>query len=448
MARRTAVLLVVGLTEALLAAAPRMGAYARKGTLRTVEPCLPAVTCSVQACMLTGQGPESHGIVANGWYDRDLAEIQFWKQSNRLVQAEKVWETARRRQPGLTCAKLFWWYNMYSSADLSVTPRPIYRADGTKRPDLYTHPASLRDLLQSELGTFPLHAFWGPLAGIASSRWIAGAARRVEELHRPDLSLVYLPHLDYALQRTFEVQPALGEIDQVVGELLDFYAERDVRVLLVSEYGIEPVEQAVPLNLVLRRAGLAQVRRELGRELLDPGASRAFAVPDHQVAQVYVQDEVDRVRTLLEGTEGVERVLPGVHSRSGELVAVAAPGCWFSYRYWEEERRAPDFARTVEIHRKPGFDPLELHFDPRLRFPRLTLAAKFLARKLGLRNLLDVVALDERLVRGSHGRPPAPAYAPVLVTPDTNISTAGIDCRKVHWIILESLFPEGISNNS
>ncbi|MCE7869546.1 alkaline phosphatase family protein [bacterium CPR1] len=436
MARPTALLLVVGLTEPLLAAAPRMSAL---GKARRVTPCLPAVTCPVQATMLTGLSPEDHGIVANGWYDRELCEILFWKQSNRLVQGEKVWEVARRRDPAVTCANLFWWFNMYSSVDVSVTPRPIYKADGTKRPDIYTYPPGLRDELQRELGQFPLHAFWGPLAGLASSRWIARAARRVYERYRPTLSLVYLPHLDYALQRTGDLQPALSEIDTVVGELSAFYASQGVRVLLVSEYGIEPVQRSVPLNLLLRRSGWLTVRNELGHELLDAGASRAFAVCDHQVAQVYVRDGVNEVRARLEQTEGVERVQSGgSNPRSGELVVVAAPGYWFSYRYWEEERRAPDFARTVEIHRKPGFDPLELHFEPALRFPRLTLARKMLARKLGLRNLLDVVALDESLVRGSHGRPPAPAYAPVLITPEGG---PPLEARGVFQVLLDSLFP-------
>lgn len=437
MARPTALLLVVGLTEPVLTAAPRMSALGRP---RRVTPSLPAVTCPVQASMLTGLPLEGHGIVANGWYDRELCEILFWKQSNRLVQGEKVWEAARRRDPALTCANLFWWFNMYSSVDISVTPRPIYKADGTKRPDIYTHPAQLRDELQRELGQFPLHAFWGPLAGLPSSRWIARAAQRVYERFRPTLNLVYLPHLDYALQRTGELQPALSEIDSVVGELSAFYASQGVRVLLVSEYGIEPVHRSVPLNLVLRRAGWLAVRTEEGRELLDPGASRAFAVCDHQVAQVYVREGVDEVRARLEETEGLEQVLAGsVHPRSGELVAVAAPGHWFSYRYWEQECRAPDFARTVEIHRKPGFDPLELHFEPSLRFPRLTLAGKLLALKLGLRTLLDVIALDESLVRGSHGRSPAPAYAPVLVTPEGG---PPLEAREVYQVVLDSLFPE------
>ena len=98
---------------------------------------LPAVTCTAQATFLTGTLPREHGIVGNGWYFRDLAQVMFWRQSNQLVPGEKVWETARRRDPACTCAKMFWWFNMYSTADWSVTPRPIYPADGRKIPDIY-----------------------------------------------------------------------------------------------------------------------------------------------------------------------------------------------------------------------------------------------------------------------------------------------------------------------
>ena len=153
---KTAVLNVVGLTPALVGAnTPHLSAWAARGRQALITPAFPAVTCTAQADYLTGVYPEQHGIVGNGWYFRDDCEIRFWRQSNKLVQAPKIWDTARAADPTFTCANLFWWFNMYSTADYAVTPRPIYRADGAKHPDIYTTPASLRHDLQVEAGHIP-----------------------------------------------------------------------------------------------------------------------------------------------------------------------------------------------------------------------------------------------------------------------------------------------------
>ncbi|MBM3864977.1 MAG: alkaline phosphatase family protein [Verrucomicrobia bacterium] len=448
MADRLAILNVVGLTPRLLGdATPRLARAAVEGGLRRVRPVLPAVTCTVQSTYLTGLPPAGHGAVANGWFDRTLAEHHFWRQSNHLVGGEKLWETARRARPGFTCAKLFWWYNMYSSADRSITPRPMYLADGGKVFDVTSHPLSIRDAIRGDLGPFPFPAFWGPAAGIASSVWIARSAEWIEERHRPDLSLVYLPHLDYDLQRfgpdDSRAAAAAGQIDAVVGRLLDFFAARGVRVLLLSEYGITRVRRAIPLNRVLRGEGWLTLKDELGRELLDCGASRAFALTDHQVAHVYVREPALRpaVRARLEATSGVARVLGGEelraagldHPRSGDLVAFSDEEAWFSYYYWEDDRRAPDFARCVDIHRKYGYDPVELFLDPALRAPRLTVAAKLLRRKLGFRGLLDVISLDASLVGGSHGACPADsADWPVLIGTGGGAGDPPLAATEVH----------------
>ena len=455
MAQPTAVILVVGLNQSLIGdQAPKLRAFAAQGTVRRIAPVLPAVTCSVQASMLTGQMPARHGIVGNGWYDRNLAEVHFWKQSNRLVEAEKVWETARQRDSSVTCANLFWWFNMYSTVDQSVTPRPIYKADGRKKPDIYTQPPELREQLQAALGTFPLFHFWGPGASIASSRWIAEAAIYVHGRFRPTLSLVYLPHLDYALQKygpgDARVNDQVRQIDQVAGRLIDYFHQQQVRPIIVSEYGIEPVGQAVALNRIFREASLLQVRREEGLELLDPGASDAFALADHQVAHVYVRDrgQIDRISRICVATGGVEQVLDRAaqkavgldHRRGGDLVAVAAPGFWFSYAYWLDDACAPDFARTVDIHRKPGYDPLELFLRPGCCI-KAQLAWKLLQRRLGVRTLLDVIPLDTNLVRGSHGRiGQDPAFQPVLITQGAEERQEPVPCTAVREVILEHLF--------
>ncbi|TVQ33167.1 MAG: alkaline phosphatase family protein [Phycisphaeraceae bacterium] len=459
MAHSTAFIIVVGLTESLLAHAPRLRAFASAGTLRTLRPPLPAVTCTVQASMFTGLPPSGHGVVANGWFNRELQEIHFWKQSNRLVQGEKVWETAKKRDPSFTCANMFCWFNMYSSVDWSVTPRPIYKADGRKIPDCYAEPPELRDTLQAELGRFPLFNFWGPGSSIASSRWIAEATKRVVERHDPTLTLVYLPHLDYDLQKLGPGHPdipkAVGEIDEVAGGLIDHLAVRNRRIIIASEYAIEPVSEAVFPNRALREAGALRVRTEDGHELLDPGASRAFAVADHQVAHVYIRDPADipEFQRLFASLPGVEQILTRAeqeeidiaHERSGELLLVAEPGRLFAYDYWRagEDSMAPDFARTVDIHRKPGYDPRELFIDPRFRFPKLAIAHRLLRRKLGMRTLLDVIPLDASLVKGSHGRrDSAPSEKPILITPAGADTSTDFPAEGVRDVLLESLFQE------
>lgn len=428
---RVAVILIVALSESVLGErTPRLAAFAREHTVRPLTPPLPAVTTTSQACMLTGEPPSVHGIVGNGWYDRATGEVRLWQQSNALVGAEKVWETARRFDPRTTCAKSFWWYNMHSSADWSVTPRPVYAADGRKFPDLFAEPEDLRAKLQAELGPFPLFRFWGPAASIESSRWIAGAAKFIERAHEPTLHLVYLPHLDYALQRFGPGSPeaghAAGEIDAVAGDLIDFFRERGVEPLIVSEYAIEPVDTPVFPNRALREAGLIRVREERGGEVPIPGGSRAFAVCDHQIAHVYLNDPSARARSMsiLSGLPGVERVLEGPsrheagldHERAGDLVLIAQRGAWFAYPHWLDDAKAPDFARTVDIHRKPGYDPCELFIDPALRFPKLAIAARLARKKLGFRTLMDLIPLDASLVKGSHGRGDAvPGQRPILI---------------------------------
>jgi predicted AlkP superfamily pyrophosphatase or phosphodiesterase len=407
--------------------------------------------------MLTGAAPSGHGVVGNGWYNQESAEIQFWKQSNRLVSGEKVWETARARDPSVTCAKMFWWFNMYSSADYSATPRPIYKADGRKIPDCYSHPSALREELQNQLGRFPLFSFWGPGTSIESSEWIANATILTHKKYTPTLTLTYLPHLDYGLQKLgpdhAEIPSHAAEIDRVVGRLLDYFQQAGVSVTVVSEYGIEPVSVAVPINRVLREAGLLAVRMEEGSELMDPGASEAFAAVDHQIAHVYVKNTllIERIQEICESLSGVgrtlnraEQVKAGIaHPRSGDLVLVAERGHWFSYHYWLDDNYAPDFARTVDIHRKPGYDPLELFFDPELCCPKLRAMSKVAAKKLGFRALIDVVPLDNDLVRGSHGRIDVDEkYRPVMITQaDYSDDETELPCTAVRDLILDHLFP-------
>ena len=439
---RIAVLNVVGLCDRHLGDDMSfLQKYRSAGKQAFIEPAFPAVTCSAQSDYLTGTTATEHGIVGNGWYNRSAAEVQFWKQSNHLVTAPKVWEGLREMHEGFTCAKVFWWYNMYSSADWSVTPRPMYPADGRKVFDIYTAPMGLREELKHDLGEFPFAGFWGPAAGVETpqgsadcvTRWIAESAKWIESKHSPTLSLVYLPHLDYNLQRLGPEAEAIGAdlkaIDRIVEDLVEFYEKRGVRVLLLSEYGISEVRTAIHLNRQLRDAGWLVVKEELGCELLDAGASQAFAVADHQVAHVYLNNSAIAadVRALLEETPGIQFVYGheeqremGIrHDRAGDLIAVAKENAWFTYYYWQDDDRAPDFAPTVDIHRKPGYDPAELFLDPALALPKARIAWRLLQKKLGFRMLMDVIPLNASLVKGSHGcRPENRKDWPILITPE------------------------------
>jgi len=452
---RLAVINVVGLTESLIGEhTPRIAEFRKRGTLAHIAPAFPAVTCTAQSNYLTGKLPTEHGIVGNGWFNRELAETHFWKQSNHVVQSPKIWDALREQSEivnrKLSIANCFWWFNMYSSVDFSITPRPMYPADGRKFFDVYSWPYSIREEIKKDLGEFPFFSFWGPAAGIdspqgkadAASRWIAESAKWIENKYAPTLNLIYLPHLDYNLQRhgtdeasgnlNQKIYRDLREIDAIVGDLIDLFSKRDVQVVLLSEYGITNVDTPVHLNRIFRERGWLTVKDELGLEILDAGASKVFAVADHQVAHIYLNDAAleKSVRELLEKTSGVENILgraekiaAGIdHPRAGDLIAVAAENAWFTYYYWLDDTRAPDFARTVDIHRKPGYDPVELFLDPKIPLVKLKIAWRLLQKKLGLRMLMDVIPLDATLVKGSHGRRPADKKDwPVFITSQPEI---------------------------
>ncbi len=448
------VAIAVGLRPKDLAYAPALRALGDEGFVSPLETIFPALTCPVQATFLTGALPREHGVVANGWYHRQTAEVRFWLQSNHLVEGEKFYEQAAARDPEFVCAKLFWWFNMYSAAAISMTPRPEYHSDGLKLPGLYSDPPELKDDLQKSLGAFPLFKFWGPGAGIASTDWIARSARRVIEQQDPTLTLVYLPHLDYDHQRfgpdDHRSQRAVGELDAVVAPLFETARETGREILVLGEYGIEAVDRPVFLNRVLRTSGRLRVQETGHGELLDAGRSDAFAVCDHQVAHVYVSRAADvpRVAKELERVEGVERVLHreeqkefGIdHPRAGELICIAEPTAWFAYPYWLDEARRPDFATSVDIHRKPGFDPSELFLDPKLRAPKARIATRLLRKKLGFRYRMDVISTDPSMVRGSHGRLPArPELGPVALGSFRRETDAPLRALDVSDLILSRL---------
>lgn len=428
---------------------PFLSEYVKRKNLTRLEPVLPAVTTSVQSTYLTGKWPSETGIVGNGWYDRTDCEIKFWKQSNKLVNGEKIWEAAKKEDPSFTCSKMFWWYNMYSSADYAVTPRPNYLADGRKMPDCYSHPAGLRDILQEKLGQFPLFQFWGPGANIKSTEWIADASMITDDLYNPTLTLIYLPHLDYCLQKFgpdfTKISKELTEIDGVIRKLVDFYERKSAKVILLSEYGIAPVKHPLHLNRLFRVHGLLGIREERGLELLDPGASKAFVVADHQIAHVYINDPSvkNQVISLLKEVSGIELILDKEqqkeyhidHNRSGDLVLMADEDSWFTYYFWLDDDKAPDYARCVDIHKKPGYDPVEMFMSSKLRA-----GYKLLRKKAGFRYVMDVIPLDASLIKGSHGRIGVqPEYQPVLISDDKQSPDDSMLPTEVYHVIMSAL---------
>lgn len=453
--KRTAVLNVVGLTKKLLGSKSTPNLNKLLQSCSAIKTVTPAVTCSVQATYLTGTPPSSHGIVGNGWYFRELSEVLFWRQSNHLVQGEKIWQTARNRNADFTCANTFWWYAMATDADYTITPRPLYCADGRKMPDCYTFPLELRERYTSKFGTFPLFNFWGPATSIVSSEWIAKAAMALEEDFKPTLQLVYLPHLDYCLQKVGPngaLDSDLAEIDSLCGRLIDFFNSRGCRLVILSEYGITEVNRPIHPNRLLREAGLLSIKNDLGKEYLDTCSSRAFAVSDHQIAHIYIKNRVDveSVKELFSNTQGVEQVLDitgkkefGLdHERSGELVLIASTDSWFTYYWWNDDAKAPDYARTVNIHAKPGYDPCELFLDPDIVAPKVKIGWTLAKKMLGFRYLMDVIPLDATLVKGSHGRVTDDAAAgPLLMTTEPKLlSSAEVTACQVRDVLLNHIF--------
>jgi len=411
--QKICVINAVGLTQKLLPYAPRLASV---GESKAWKSPVPAVTCTSQATMLTGLKPRDHGIVGNGWYFRDTAEIRFWQQSNSLIQCEK--STGGKLYDGIETAKMFWWFNQNAPVRWSATPKPHYGCDGSKAFGILDRTDCQ---LEKSVGSFPFAAFWGPKAGLPSTDWIARATARVMRTNRPHLTMTYLPHLDYDFQRFSEPSmERVKELDHAAGLVIDAAQEIGAKVIVVSEYGLVPVNRSISINRELRKAGWLAVRNGPYGEQLMPGESKVFAVVDHQVAHIYIQNHEMRseVKSFLESLAGIDRVvvpeeLDLDHPRSGELIALAKPDAWFNYYFWLEDRNAPDYARTIDIHRKPGYDPAERF---RTSMPRAIF--RLAQKKLAFRYRMDIILLDPTLVRGSHGLGVLGENGPLIIGPN------------------------------
>ncbi|MGE3910168.1 MAG: alkaline phosphatase family protein [Chloroflexota bacterium] len=416
------------------AATPNLNALAEQGYAVSLRPPFPAVTCTAHATLTTGTSPREHGVVCNGMFERDRFAVRFWDQPTSMVKQPKVWETLRQRDPSATTALLFFQNTMFASADVVVTPAPIHLDEGLV-PWCYSKPVGFYESLAEKHGGFQLPWYWGPLAGSKSSEWIAKAALDTLEQHRPTLTFVYLPHLDYNTQRfgadSEQFKADLQTMDRIVGEIVAgverLGLKDDTAIVLLSEYAMTDVSRPVLLNRELRKQGLLSVREIAGAEYLDVELSTAFAMVDHQMAHVFVQPGAEaQVRAVLAGISGVERVLDRSeqaayeidHPSSGDFVVIAEADAWFAYYWWLDDAVAPPYAREIDIHRKPAYDPVELFFDPATKS----------------------IPIRPELVRGSHGRPAdlEPRRPALIVAQPGAARPAGdeVDMRAVPEILL------------
>ena len=372
------------------------------GEIAELAPGFPCVTCPVQAAMTTGCVAREHGVVANGFYWRDERRVEMWTSPSDCIERPRIWDVLRTNRPDATSAVWFPLHSKECKAEYVCTPAPIHNPDGSESLWCHTRPAELYGTLRDELGHFPLKHFWGPMANVKSTAWIVDSAIYAAGQFRPNFFLVYLPHLDYAAQRSGpdgpEAQQAVQELDGLLEKLFAGFGEaygndQNMLWLVAGEYAIVPVDSVSYPNRVLREAGLLNVRREDDGEHLDLAESRAWALVDHQFSHVFVRgadrEVTARVVELFTGRPDIAEVLVGDglagygldHPRSGEVVLVSTPNSWQAYYWWLEDEHAPAFARSVDIHRKPGYDPVELHFDAATKS----------------------IPLDATLIKGSHG---------------------------------------------
>lgn len=425
---------VPGLRRQDLSHMPRLAALTAGGDQAELAPTFPAVTCTVQASMTTGAPPSEHGVIANGFYWRDRKAVEMWTTPNECVDRSQIWDTLHEQVPGATSAVWFPLHAKHCGADYVCLPAPVHNPDGSESLWCYTKPEMLYGDFLAKLGHFPLMNYWGPLAGIKSTEWIVSSAIQAAEQFRPNFFYLYMQHLDYAPQKfgpeSAETRQALVDLDAELGRLIDgfavAYGDAKPLWLVASEYVITPVDHVLYPNRLVRQGGLLEVKEVDGGELIDFDESRAWALADHQFSHVFVRDQdavtIAKVKDLFTGQPGVAEVFEPKdapqydlnHERSGDVVVVSEPHSWQAYYWWFDDARAPKFARTVDIHRKPGYDPVEMFFDPATRG----------------------IPLDATLVKGSHGAPANdPAQRGVLLSSQQGVfvegSTADTDVAEI-----------------
>lgn len=393
---------IVGLEEKHLNSRllPTISALAEKGESSKMKPVFPAVTSTVQTSFLSGEYPNKHGIISNGFMDRETYNVSFWEQYNSLVQVPRIWDFIKNKNINFKTAVLFWQNTLYANSDIIITPRPIHLENEMKMW-CYSKPVGYYEKIVEQIGEFDLSSYWGPLSSSLSSEWITKAAKYTIEKSKPNFMVMYIPHIDYSAQRfgkeSNQVSDDLVFADSIVEQIIDSTKKSEIyentQFIIFSEYSFNDVNGAIPINVILRNNGLLNVRKIGEKEYVDFELSRAFAVVDHQIANIYIKSPLDKERivNILKNISDIDIVITEEekkyfnidHPRAGDIIIVANRDKWFSYYWWYDENMAPSFTRRVDIHRKPGYDPLELFVDPKKRF----------------------IPFDTGLIKGSHGRP-------------------------------------------
>jgi predicted AlkP superfamily pyrophosphatase or phosphodiesterase len=308
-------------------------------------------------------------MIANGFFDRKLCKTFFWEQSSSLYEGKRIWE--KFRSDGGTVGQICWQQSIGTDSDLIISPAPIHKHHGGMIQDFYSEPSGIYSSLCNKIGhEFNLHSYWGPFTSISSTRWIAAAASELLVSNdSTDMLMVYLPHLDYDLQKygpdSPKIKSSFAQIETEIERLFVSAKLAGYEVFLFGDYTITHAEQPIYPNRILWDAGYFTGRNIKGRLYPDLYTSKAFAMVDHQIAHIYLKDKNDLEKTagVFENVSGVLRILTRKeikHERCGDLIIEAASGCWFAYPWWEKSSQAPDYAGHVDIHNKPGFDPCEL----------------------------------------------------------------------------------------
>jgi predicted AlkP superfamily pyrophosphatase or phosphodiesterase len=384
------------------------------GSVSSFQPSFPAVTCSVQASIFSGTYPSEHGIISNGYYDQILKHVSFWEQSSNLVNSPRIWDKLKQNMPDFKSGLLFLQNSLYANSDVVITPKPIH-LDDKMIMWCYSKPENFYEKITESLGTFDLKSYWGPFSSIKSSNWIINSAKKTLETHKPDLLIVYLPHLDYTSQKfgpdSDEFKESVIELDNLLGDFSLFLNQEfkdEYEIMVLSEYTFNSVNKSISPNLILRQNGLLSTRRIEGKDYIDYELSKAFAMVDHQIAHIYInpghEDEVyevlknKNIGTILDLK--LQKELKINHPKSGDLILCADSNSWFNYYWWDNIEHAPDFTFSVDIHRKPGYDPLELFFDFKTKH----------------------ISHDTSLIKGSHGLIPTDDNLPLIGTSfDSNL---------------------------
>jgi predicted AlkP superfamily pyrophosphatase or phosphodiesterase len=384
------------------------------GSISSFNPSFPAVTCSVQASIFSGTYPSEHGIISNGYYDEILKNISFWEQSSNLVNSPRIWDILKNNIVNFKSGLLFLQNSLYSNSDVIITPKPIH-LDDKMIMWCYSKPVNFYEKISESLGNFDLKSYWGPFSSIKSSTWIINSAKKTIETHKPDLLIVYLPHLDYTSQKfgpdSDEFKESVIELDNLLGDFslfLDEEFKNEYEIMILSEYTFNSVNRSISPNLILRQHGLLSTRRIEGKDYIDYELSKAFAMVDHQIAHIFInpgyEDEVyqilktENLGTILDSE--LQKKLKINHNKSGNLILCADTNSWFNYYWWDDIKYAPDFTFGVDIHRKPGYDPLELFIDFKTK----------------------QISHDTSLIKGSHGLIPNNNNLPLIGTSfDSNI---------------------------